>query len=301
METTGTDVTTFISGIHENYLTSCTRGNDESSADFINGCIESLSDGDLLSTDRRNNSTGRNSFGTSDGLRQEELAFHVAVRGVLLSLPNPVRRPAGKSQIYFPMALRLWRDKEIIEGIISLFVAENGISAINLSSNNIKNKSDEAQEPTAVIGATAKLETLLDNMPYLHKILSGKQPKSHYRPTFPSPAMRNLEKVVLFRGVGDQSERIPEENDKDGAETVLAGEEDALGNVKVENKVRRVKDQLGGGQYGGRFQKRKDGGMGILGISGEHSKKVQGVVGANEDENIKGLILSDDDIEDVDD
>ncbi|RFU33587.1 hypothetical protein B7463_g2746, partial [Scytalidium lignicola] len=139
----GTDTQTFIAALHENYLLSCDASPsfDFTSLDHVNGCIDALSDSDLLSPswDGSFNSTG---FGGGIGgqgtggdvLRQDEISFQIAVRGILFSLPYPVRRKApaaaglraGKGgeafKMFYPTSLKLWRMKEEIEGTIDLWV-----------------------------------------------------------------------------------------------------------------------------------------------------------------------------------
>ncbi|KAF1992612.1 Rad17-domain-containing protein [Aulographum hederae CBS 113979] len=139
----GTDIQTFVAAIHENYILSCNGATSEDTLDSINGCIDALSDADLLSPDRfgNANSSSRRSFQGSgaDTLRQDEMCFHVAARGVLFEMPYPVKRISppqsvmkgraygGNSRVanmmFYPMSLRLWRKREEIEGMIDLFVS----------------------------------------------------------------------------------------------------------------------------------------------------------------------------------
>lgn len=143
IDETGTDTSTFISALHENYILSCDApptSFEVSSLDHVNGCIDSLSDSDLLcpSWDGSFNSTG---FGGGTGgrgsggdiLRQDEIAFQIAVRGILFSLPYPVNRKASAStngirkggdqfKMFYPTSLRLWRAQEEIETSIEAWV-----------------------------------------------------------------------------------------------------------------------------------------------------------------------------------
>ncbi|PMD38938.1 Rad17-domain-containing protein [Hyaloscypha variabilis F] len=144
IDETGTDTSTFIAALHENYILSCDApptSFDFSSLDHANGCIDALSDSDLLcpSWDGSFNSTGfGGGFGArgtgGDILRQDEISFQVAVRGILFSLPCPVQRKApaasglraGKGgdayKMFYPTSLKLWRTKEEIESTIDLWV-----------------------------------------------------------------------------------------------------------------------------------------------------------------------------------
>ena len=137
IDETGTDTNTFISALHENYALSCdpTGASDPNSAvDYINGCIEYLSDSDLLCPSWDiffgGRVSGASGFSSRDSashtLRQDEITFQVATRGLLFSLPCPVKRVktahgrAGGDayRLFYPTSLKLWRDKEELEGLV---------------------------------------------------------------------------------------------------------------------------------------------------------------------------------------
>ncbi|KAF2498379.1 Rad17-domain-containing protein, partial [Lophium mytilinum] len=137
----GTDIQTFIAALHENYLLSCDGGSPEDTMDSINGCIDALSDADLLSPDRfGSGAAARLTFQgtTADNLRQDELSFQVSVRGLLFSLPSPVKRitpPPGTASskgktgsrtsafsMFYPTSLRIWRQREEIEGLLDMWI-----------------------------------------------------------------------------------------------------------------------------------------------------------------------------------
>ncbi|KAI6265405.1 hypothetical protein MCOR27_007060 [Pyricularia oryzae] len=138
IDETGTDTSTFISAIHENYALSCesTGPNDPNSAvDYMNGCLDSLSDSDLLcpSWDIFFGGRGPNGSGGDLGshvLRQDEMAFQLAVRGILFSLPSPVKRQSAGNpargggdshKMFFPTSIKLWRAKEELEGLLDMW------------------------------------------------------------------------------------------------------------------------------------------------------------------------------------
>ncbi|KAG5984036.1 hypothetical protein E4U55_006265 [Claviceps digitariae] len=138
IDETGTDTHTFISALHENYILSCesTGPMDLSTPmDYVNECIEYLSESDLLcpSRDVFFGGGGRGGFGGRDSsshtLRQDEMTFQVAVRGMLFSLPNPVKRKTSTAlakgsdafKMFYPTSLKLWRAKEEIEGMVDLW------------------------------------------------------------------------------------------------------------------------------------------------------------------------------------
>lgn len=137
IDETGTDTSTFISALHENYVLSCERpstADPNSSIDYINGCVEYLSESDLLnpSWDIFFGGKGAAGSGRDQGshvLRQDEMAFETAVRGLLFSLPSPVKRKATSTstrgsdsfKMYYPTSIKLWRDKEELEELVDLW------------------------------------------------------------------------------------------------------------------------------------------------------------------------------------
>lgn len=140
IDETGTDTSTFISALHENYVLSCERTgptDPNSSIDYINGCIEYLSESDLLnpSWDIFFGGKGFTGSGRDQGshvLRQDEMAFETAVRGLLFSLPYPVKRKSTSSsargsdafKMFYPTSIKLWRDKEELEDLVDLWASK---------------------------------------------------------------------------------------------------------------------------------------------------------------------------------
>ncbi|KAF2201442.1 Rad17-domain-containing protein [Delitschia confertaspora ATCC 74209] len=139
----GADIQTFVSALHENYVLSCEGSTEEDTLDSIDGCIEALSNADVLSTDRFSTSGyGRRTFQTSssDDVRADEMSFQESVRGLLFYLPYPVKRiapPAGTMtnkgngntkanayRMYYPASLRLWRQQEEIGGLLDLWISK---------------------------------------------------------------------------------------------------------------------------------------------------------------------------------
>lgn len=119
----GTDIQTFVAALHENYVLSCGGITDEDTLDTVNGCMDSLSDSDILCPDRFTSGIRRDIHGTGmDALRQDEISFQISVRGLLFNLPHPVKRVAPPSlgkraayQMFYPKSLQLWRRREEIE------------------------------------------------------------------------------------------------------------------------------------------------------------------------------------------
>ncbi|RMZ91550.1 hypothetical protein DV736_g1205, partial [Chaetothyriales sp. CBS 134916] len=134
---TGTDIQTFISTLHENYVLSC---NGDSFVDSFEACAEALSGSDILNPDSRRQLRSRSGLNSSaavqaniaatssDALRQDEISFHAATRGLLFHLPYPVNR-AGMAngrksdafKMFYPVGLRLWKSTEEIDSLIGLF------------------------------------------------------------------------------------------------------------------------------------------------------------------------------------
>jgi cell cycle checkpoint protein len=136
----GTDIQTFVAALHENYVLSCEGIDSEDTLDHVNGCIDSLSDSDILSPDRFSSDRNRAAFQGSgtDNLRQDEISFQISVRGLLFSLPHPVKRtipPPNLSstkvkglargpayQMFYPNSLRIWRQRDEIDQLLELFI-----------------------------------------------------------------------------------------------------------------------------------------------------------------------------------
>lgn len=261
IDETGTDTQTFIAALHENYILSCEASPtslDLSSLDHVNGCIEALSDSDLLcpSWDGSFNSTGfgggvggRGSGG--DILRQDEISFQIAVRGILFSLPCPVKRKApaavgfrsGKEaeafKMFYPTSLKLWRMKEEITSIVDLWVTRlmkgegavlNTITAgaavfarpkpgsveswksVLSSHPPSPRKSGKEADPAPLIsvGSTGRTEMLLERLPYMVLITRARKGSSFLL------ALRDMEKVTTFRGIGFSSEATPDDAEDSG-------------------------------------------------------------------------------------
>jgi cell cycle checkpoint protein len=137
---TGTDIQTFISTLHENYVLSC---NGEAFIDAFEACADILSVSDVLNPDARRQVRSRStasqalqantSASSSDALRQDELSFNIATRGLLFGLPSPVNRAATSNgrkgdsfKMFYPVSLRLWKPMEEIDSIISLHSKNQG-------------------------------------------------------------------------------------------------------------------------------------------------------------------------------
>ncbi|KAL9590851.1 MAG: hypothetical protein Q9203_000308 [Teloschistes exilis] len=127
LDETGTDISTFIAALHENYVLSCSG---DSFTDVMNSCIDDLSDSDILLSSQPRGKYQGYALAT-ETLRQEEIAFAVAVRGTLFSLPSPVHRGGGAKvgaargdayKMFYPTSLRLGRQMVEVDAAIDQFV-----------------------------------------------------------------------------------------------------------------------------------------------------------------------------------
>lgn len=314
MDETGTDVHTFVSALHENYGLSCQSWNPGSSShsalDSLNSCIDYLSESDLMSPSWDIFFGGRGSAGGYAGkdsgshlLRQDEMAYQVAVRGLLFSLPSPVHRkppPGGKQsdayKMFYPTSIKLWRSKEELEGLVDHWStsllkgeesaprkdltqgaaafrrakpvnSENWLAARRAKSTPSSTQQDGEENgaaPLLSLGSAARREMLLDRLPYMAQIARGK------RGAFHSMKLRDIDKVVSFTGIGAQ-----QAGDESGDEALgndsgpMTGEAWATDKPSEESSPRKK---------AARIRTKSDGSVSGLAVH--------------------GLVLSDDDIED---
>lgn len=199
IDETGTDISTFICALHENYPPSC-DGDDFT--DNLNACIEALSDSDILGADRR--PTGARSgvgIGANlqnagvDMLRQDEISFQVAARGLLFALPYPVNRRltqgdgrgrANAHKMLYPSSLRLWRKTEEIEGLLDSWMkhmldpSNLSLSARNMGTNfesmgvkswkSLQVGHASSRDNPSTMTMMSRHDALLHQLPYMTQI-----------------------------------------------------------------------------------------------------------------------------------
>ena len=296
MNETGTDIPTFASTLHENYVLSC---NGSSFLKSFDDCISALSDSDILSPEGRSMSKvgyGRGSAGNGllqaggvDTLRQNEMTFHVAVRGLLFALPHPVNRaayPGGRNRdtfkMFYPASLRIWKPMEEIDSLISTLMhhdmfadlpsAEYGKNLGNgVLSWKQKNVAFDAipenkEDFTAPRILASRADMLFDRLPYLSKSPISKELD-----------MRMVKQVTQFRGAVLPDENDSEEGGMEAAMDLSAADETtdrAIGSPKKRARIMRIGADKASGQ------------------SGELKKSF------NNDLELEKLYISDDDIED---
>lgn len=247
IDETGTDTHTFISALHENYLLSCepaSRSDPNSFLDHMGECMDYLSDSDLLcpSWDVFFGGRGAGASGfyqrdsASHVLRQEEIAFQVATRGLLFSLPSPVKRIASGSRkngcdafkMFYPTSLKLWREKEELEGLVDhwssvLLKGEDSEQSVTDGASafrrpkattatgqwpgtqrpgqnfgQAKQPDQTSEQSTALLslGSSARREMLLERLPYTLHIARRRKLAG------PAVRIKEIEKVVSFSGIG---------------------------------------------------------------------------------------------------
>jgi cell cycle checkpoint protein len=265
IDETGTDTHTFISALHENYILSCERPSSEeypTAIDYINDCIEYLSESDLLCPSWDIFFGGRgftsNSFGRDIGshvLRQDEMAFEVAVRGLLFSLPYPVKRQASHGgrgsdafKMFYPTSLKLWRAREEVESNVDMWAtkmlqgelgatastASRGLSSLTNGSTAFRRAGDGASKQktsSTSSGVAPKPEATQDssttslslgNAARKEMLLERLPYMAHVarrrRCTFGPMGLKDLDKIVTFQGIGGpQTEDSSDEQDEGGA------------------------------------------------------------------------------------
>ena len=205
MDETGTDSRTFIAALHENYAMSC---ESEDFTESLNDCLDALSDSDILVSDRngRFNSARKTYHGTAtDALRQDEIAFQTAVRGLLFALPYPVKRsthpvkgggPNGGHKLFYPASMRLRRQMEEMEDLVDQW-SDRSKPATTLSDLN------DGESVNARIRST-KAEVILERLPYVAKIQHS-QALGAVSP--------ELERITQFKGFRVAIEEPVEDDD----------------------------------------------------------------------------------------
>ncbi|KMU81255.1 cell cycle checkpoint protein RAD17 [Coccidioides immitis RMSCC 3703] len=226
---------TFIAALHENYILSC---ESEDFTDFFADCISELSNADILAVDsRRGARPTRSSVGSArfssrgsgksvDLLRQDEMSFQVAVRGLLFSLPYPVRRramPDGQGgdvyKMFFPTSMRLWRETEELSGLLDMWCRrliypvssthnpcsgprtegiESWGSYRDFTNSGPTEDAQTSSMPTRTMMSSQ--EVLLDYLPYQRMIT--KDPSE----------MGDLDRLIRFRGMIGRTNDITDED-----------------------------------------------------------------------------------------
>ncbi|KAI4848441.1 hypothetical protein E4T44_03932 [Aureobasidium sp. EXF-8845] len=299
----GTDTSTFVGALQENYALSCSSSLSEDALDSLNGCIDALSDFDMLSCDRFGFGTRMSSGSAQDNLRQDDISFQTAVRGILFWLPTPVNRLAGlprgakrgdEFKMFFPSSSKLWKEREEFEGTLETVVSTmhklvvgsgsdstsqgtEGVAAWKrqqTSDVNLRDDHDAAATTTplsnTLLSSGAKTELLLERLPYASQIL----PAQKNIPQTLITGIQTLTRISALKSVStaldDAALDAVEDNEIDLQQSEWTDRPSAESAITKRSK----KQQSQKGEFEG----------GGLRIPVEHA--------------IENLVLSDDDIED---
>ncbi len=266
----GTDVSTFTAALHENYALSCGSTNTEEAMDSLLGCISSISDADLLSVNRFSQGTRAYSGSATDSLRQDEMAFQVAVRGMLFSLPHPVHRGVPTSgnkadghKMYYPASLKLWRKREEIESVLELLTSKfqagnlanvatlrsaegaRGVESWKTNNASIPSAHD-SDKPSSTTVNSMKAEMLIERLPYMSHILSAKPGMSSL-----SEQIKTVTRVRDTAAVQADEDAEPDGDDEPSAEQWATDRPDAEPGVPALTKTRKAKGVLVATEGGG--------------------------------------------------
>lgn len=325
IDETGTDTHTFISALHENYVLSCESSgpsDPNSSLDYINACLEYLSESDLLSSSWdvffRGRGTGASGFtgvdSASHALRQDEITFQVATRGLLFSLPNPVKRMSKTSgrgggdayKMFYPTSLKLWREKEELEGVVDHWASRllkgdetgqnltQGASAFRrpkpagnngewmnkYQASSQRSSSQQAKKAEQGQDQQQSAPLLFLGSSARREMLLERLPYMAHiargrRTSVGTARLREIEKVTAFSGIGDAADEDAVDGD-DGAEQT--GEAWATDKPTEEGSPR----------------KKRGPGIGLR----QRADASAGSMVAAPTPSLQKLVLSDDDIED---
>ena len=241
---TGTDSSIFVAALHENYVMSCEGANFTESLD---GCLDALSDSDLLLSPqgRRFGDFGGRSFqgAASDSLRQDEIAFQLAVRGLLFALPDPVKRRAhpvpgnrgGKNdtfKMFYPTSARLSRQIEDIESIVDAWSKQFRARIFSsthypFQSPAVKATSTDTEPLRSFLNCT-KAELVLERLPYITKIEQHNSSSIH---------ISQLERITQFHGVSARDNDVSDAEDIDDAVSTMQWTIDRPADGRPESSV----------------------------------------------------------------
>lgn len=241
---TGTDTVTFIAALHENFVLSC-EGN--SFTDNLGGCIDALSDSDILGSSRGGQFGSRRDHGNrvvqgaaSDTLRQDEMCFQLAVRGLLFALPDPVKRRThpisvesrGRNDTYsmsYPTSMRLFRQMEEIDGLVGQLTDRLRASTVPLgkptgrhgqqftylpsrqevqpskvTTERLSQPDKDDPEPFRTSLGCTKSELIVERLPYLTKIEQHNAASTYFN---------ELKRITQFHGITPPGNEASEDED----------------------------------------------------------------------------------------
>ena len=238
IDETGTSAATFLAAIHENYVLSCNQDHADKSIRCIENCASILSDSDLLIPSHPE----RHPRMRIELLRQDEVCFHVAVRGLLFHLPSPVKRSippvaAGRPnnsqaafKMFYPMSARLWKLTEETQDTLRMFRkrmaiaspiialarandpgARSGIELWNLDGGRtqIARAGGELQEPNC----PSATDVTLYRLPFAYQVFSANRSPNLVVSSATAEDLECLRRAVTFQGIGGPIESEDIENE----------------------------------------------------------------------------------------
>ena len=255
----GTDILTFIAALQGNYVASCA---DSSSMETPDDCANILSDADTLSSvprtsghgNYRSNGRSGNAQTASEELRREEIAFHVATRGLIFHLPYPVKRSGGNHKMGFPPSAKLWQKKEEIQEEVEAWRRRgNGIgrSQVGFGHTGVEKDDREGNESDGGGAFPVGLETteqlLLERLPFLAKILNATSSSASV--SIPSEKIAAevaaLERITGLSMLSQSDSRFSaDQNDEAEDDQLVIDEEEALRPKKEAQKKKIASDSL---------------------------------------------------------
>jgi cell cycle checkpoint protein len=238
----GTDIQTFTAALHENYVLST---NGSHFAESASDCMDFLSDSDLLTPGSRqltqaSRSTHRSGgsilqAGGVDMLRQNEISFQTAVRGLLFSLPSPVSRaqhPNGKKgdsfKMFYPASLKVWKPSEETYDAVTVQMGRlmrsntdiGGAQTFNPMAEGVESWKSRTSSFRPTVDADAQQddntpriwatrdEVLLERLPYLARIRAAKGNDQ---------SLREIKKITQMKGT-----LLSNDEDSDGDNAGMA-------------------------------------------------------------------------------
>lgn len=248
----GTETSTFIAALHENYLLSCSNAITETALDSVNGCIDNLSDSDLLCIDRFSTRNQYSSGTAADTLRQDEIAFQLGVRGVLFNLPSNVKRTASVTgekrdafRMYYPASAKLWRHQAETESALeSVLLALQSLrpplpvidavrERLYMSAGvrphaEVSGETDEHRSSKTSLLRMPKTGLLLECLSYVYSVVQVRDSSA--------PLLGQLRKVIKMAGFADSSDT--DEDTEDSQHTAARSMTDQWATDKPEEAGR---------------------------------------------------------------
>lgn len=246
IDETGTDTSTFLASLHENYLLSCfdPGGDSEATLDAVNDCLDALCDADLLSASSSpfSSSNHNSSGGRTDEIRQSDIAFHLAVRGILRALPHPVKRQApppnlliphassasatqrpphprkraadmAAHKMYYPQGLKLWRARDEVQGLLDDFAvrALDGRLDAQVRGDLLARKGRlRAHPPPRFVTFLLKTQMQAQAQPFMQKSRPGEENKEGTTTTTTNAINNNTLPVAIGSGHSARREMLLE-------------------------------------------------------------------------------------------